>query len=115
MNFEELKNFLKSLTVTQLKGICSNTRRWGVYSSSTAYTGYSSCKNKADLIQLIINYHARRINDIEYLENGIGKWCRKTNYSNYTYENEKIITKDLFEVYYSEIALKFQDQIRRGE
>ena len=56
MDITELKAFLNTLTIAQLKTICNKPRNWGVYHTSPAISGYSKCKNKAELIERIYNY-----------------------------------------------------------
>ena len=56
MRIDELRIFLEKLSINQLKLICNKPRSWGVYNSSPAIAGYSKCKNKEELIDLIFNY-----------------------------------------------------------
>ena len=68
MQLQELKYFLKTLTVAKLKEICNTRRCWGVYQSSPAIAGYSKCKNKAELIEHIYNHYAI-FEEVHYCDN----------------------------------------------
>ncbi len=60
MDLKELRVFLETLTIKQLKDICNTPRSWGVYRSSPAISGYSKCKSKGSLILHVYDYFAKK-------------------------------------------------------
>lgn len=60
MDLKELRLFLETLTIKQLKDICNTPRSWGVYNSYPAIRGYSRCKNKGELILFVYDYFAKK-------------------------------------------------------
>jgi len=107
MNLIELKNSLNSLTIKQLKDICVNRRLWGVYSTRTAYTGYSKCKNKQDLINFIIDYHQKQEITFDYVEDREytwkSFWKHERTFKNYSINNSHIDDEPLFSVMYCKL------------
>lgn len=94
MNYEELISFLPSLSVKQLKIICNKPRNWGVYNSKPSISGYSKCKNKEDLITLILK-HFRY-----YEEDGSFAWDNYTDKEyrrifDYQYFDEIIVVNEI--------------------
>ena len=88
MDIKELKQFLETLTIKQLKAICNTKRLWGVYNSYPAISGYSKCKTKKELVLHIFehyNYYSKKHygdnevpdyfgyiqKDIDYIYNGL--------------------------------------------
>lgn len=104
MDIRKLRILLASLTVKQLKDICANHRNWGVYSSSTAITGYSKCKNKKELAEHIFSYFAKH-NDPHgfYYEDNGSQWCHKEVLHDFQYNGEKVISTPLFSIIYQKL------------
>ena len=107
MDIRKLRSFLSSLTVKELKDICANHRNWGVYSSRTAITGYSKCKNKKELVSHIFSYFAKH-NDPRgfYYEDKGSQWSFKKEFHDFQYNGEKIISTPLFSIIYQELETK---------
>jgi len=107
MNLEELRVFLESCTGKTLKEICSNTRSPGVYRSSTCYAGYSKCRNKKELIELMMKRlsHFQEPKGTYYQDKG-DQWSYVITYRDYQFnpDHPYIDIKTLFTVIFQKLV-----------